>query len=68
MANDHLTIGEVKRMADEIGLTNLTDEHLEELLRATLAAKARRTALHVASLTPADEPAHVFGLAGGDPR
>jgi hypothetical protein len=68
MANDHLTIGEVKRMADEIGLTNLTDEHLEELLRATLAARARRTALHVASLTPADEPAHVYRLAGGDER
>jgi hypothetical protein len=68
MANDHLTIDEVKRMADEIGLTHLTQEHLEELLRATLAARVRRTALDVASLTPADEPAHVFGLARGDVR
>lgn len=68
MANDHLTIDEMKRMADEIGLSNLTDEHLEELLRATLAARARRTALHAASLIPADEPAHVFSLARGDER
>ena len=60
MANDQLTIGEVKRMAEEIGLTDLTDEHLEQLLRATNDARERRGSLPVANLTPADEPAHVY--------
>ena len=68
MANEPLTIDEVKRMAREIGLTQLTDEHLEELLRATNAARERRRALPVASLTPADEPSHVYRLAAGDER
>jgi len=57
---DELTLEEVRRMAAEIGLTRLTDEHLQQLLRATQAARARRAALPVATLTPADEPAHVF--------
>jgi hypothetical protein len=47
-------------MAGGIGLTALTGEHLQQLLRATRAAQARRALLPVASLTPADEPAHVF--------
>ncbi|HEX3245179.1 MAG TPA: hypothetical protein VHX16_07210 [Chloroflexota bacterium] len=68
MANDTFTIGEVKRMAEEIGLTRLTDEHLHELLRATNAARERRTALPVANLTPADEPAHVYRLVGENER
>lgn len=68
MVNDRLTIGEVKRMAEEIGMTRLTDEHLQQLLRATNDARERRTALPVANLTPADEPAHVYRLAGGDER
>jgi len=57
---DELTLEEVRRMAAEIGLTRLTDEHLQQLLRATQAARARRAALPVATLGPADEPAHVF--------
>jgi len=68
MPDDGLTLDEVRRMAAEIGMTRLTGEHLEQLLRATRVARARRAALAVASLTPADEPAHVFRPAGGDPR
>jgi hypothetical protein len=68
MANDELTIGEVKRMAEEIGMTHLTEDHLQQLLHATNEARARRSALPVASLTPADEPAHVYRLVGSDER
>lgn len=62
MPDDNLTLDEIRRMAAEIGMTRLTDGHLEELLRATRTARARRAALPVASLGPADEPAHVFRL------
>lgn len=53
----------LRRMAADIGLTRLTDEHMRELLRATNVARQRRAALPTAGLTPADEPAHVY-LAG----
>ena len=60
---DHpLTLDEVRKMAAEIGMTRLTDEHLQQLLRATRIAQARRAALPVANLGPADEPAHVYRL------
>jgi len=59
---DELTLDAVRRMAIDAGLTCLTDEHLEQLLRATRTALARRAALPTADLTPADEPAHVFRL------
>jgi len=49
-------------MAEEIGMTRLTDESLQMLLRATKAARARRAALATGNLTPADEPSHVFTL------
>jgi len=62
---DDLTLEEVRRMAAEIGLARLTQEHLEELRRATRAARAHRAALPVASLVPADEPAHVYRPDGG---
>jgi hypothetical protein len=68
MPDDSLTIDEVRRLATEIGLTRLTDEHLQELLRATRIARARREALPVANLAPADEPAHVFRLGGEGSR
>ena len=47
-------------MAAEIGLTRLTDEHLQQLLEATRVARARRDSLPIAALVPADEPAHVY--------
>ena len=62
MSDDNLSLDEVRRMAAEIGLSRLTDGHLQELLRATRTARARRAALPFAILTPADEPAHVFRL------
>lgn len=68
MANDSLTLDEVRRMAAEIGMTRLADEHLQQLLRATNVARARREALPLAKITPADEPAHVFHLAADDQR
>jgi hypothetical protein len=63
MADDSLTLEQVRKMAAEIGLTRLTEEHLQQLLRAAQAARARRAALSVATLDPADEPAHVFRLS-----
>ena len=57
-----LTIDEVRRMAEEIGMTRLSEEQLGELLRATAASRARRGALPTAALSLADEPAHVFSL------
>ena len=63
MADDSLTLDEVRNMAAEIGMTRLADEHLQQLLRATNVARARRKALPLGEITPADEPAHVFHLA-----
>jgi hypothetical protein len=62
MADDNLSPDEIRKMAAEIGLTRLTDEHVQQLLNATRTARARRAALPVGNLTPADEPAHVFHL------
>ena len=68
MADDNLTLDEVQKMAVQIGMTRLTDEHLQQLLRATRAARARRATLPVATLGTTDEPAHVFHLdAEGGP-
>jgi len=67
MANE-VTLEDVRRMAADVGLTRLTDKHLEELLRATKTAQARRVAMPKADLTPADESAHVFRLDAGSDR
>ena len=68
MPEHPLTVDEARKMAAEIGMQSLTDGQLHELLRATQAARARRAALPLAELGPADEPAHVFRLAEGDAR
>ena len=68
MANESLTLDEVRRMAAEIGMTRLADEHLQQLLRATNVARARRKALPLGEIAPADEPAHVFHLPADDKR
>ena len=65
MPDDTLTVEAIRAMAAEIGLTQLTEEHLQQLLKATRTARARRAALPVAGLVPADEPAHVFRLEDG---
>ena len=67
MATDDLTIDDVRKMAADIGMTRLADGHLQELLRATEMARARRASF-TGTLTYADEPAHVFSLSAGDPR
>jgi hypothetical protein len=67
MAEDKLTLDEVRKLAADIGWS-LSNEHLEQLLRATRAARARRATLPVATLDPADEPAHVFRLDTGEGR
>jgi len=65
LSDDNLSLDEIRRMAAEIGMTRLTDGHLQELLRATRTARARRAALPIGNLVPADEPAHVFRLEIG---
>jgi len=65
MSDDSPTLDEIRGMAAEIGMTRLTDAHLEQLLRATRTARARRASLAIATLTPADEPMHVFRLEEG---
>lgn len=65
MTTETLTLAEIRRMAADIGMTKLTDEHLQQLLRATQTARTRRTSLPVTTLVPADEPAHVFSLDTG---
>lgn len=57
------TVDEMRKMAAEIGLMRLTDEHLYQLLRATKSAQERRAALPTAGIAPTDEPAHVFVVA-----
>ena len=68
MQEHALTLDEVSKMAAEIGMQNLSEAQLQELLRAAQAARARRAALSLAQLGPADEPAHVFRLRAGDDR
>jgi hypothetical protein len=62
MPDKELTLEEVRSMAAEIGMTGLSDENLQMLLRATNAARARRTVLSTGDLKPTDEPSHVFTL------
>ncbi len=68
MANDNVSLEQVKQMAEDIGMNKLSEEHLQQLLRATNAARARRKALQLDALIPSDEPAHVFHLTSGDQR
>lgn len=66
MANGNLDIDDVRQMAADIGMTHLTTAHIQELLRATQAARARRSVLQIDTLNYADEPSHVFSLNVGD--
>lgn len=59
---DELKLEDIRAMAADAGLTQLTDDHLGELLRATKAARARRALLRSNTLVAADEPAHVLRL------
>lgn len=62
MPNDDIDLNDIRRMAADIGLDRLDDAHLQQLLTATRAARARQKALSFAALAPADEPAHVYDL------
>jgi hypothetical protein len=66
MTHDDLTVDDVRKMAADIGMTRLDDTQLQELLRSTRAARARRASLETNSLTYADEPAHLFDLNKAD--
>lgn len=66
MAERNLSTDDIRAMAAEIGMSHLTDEHVEQLLRATNAARARRGSMPLDTLTPADEPAHVFQVLPGE--
>ncbi len=68
MPDDDLTADEVRKMAAQIGMTRLEDQHVQQLLRATIGARARRAALPIDTLVPADEPAHVFHLTLDEDR
>ena len=59
MPNDNLTLDEIKKMAADIGLTRLTEEHLQQLMVATRQARSRRDAL------PPAGAIGVSALAGG---
>lgn len=65
MAEEKLTLEAVKKLAADIGMTRLTDAHLQELTRATEFARDRRKTLATATLTYADEPAHILDLTRG---
>lgn len=65
MSQDNLTPDDIRKLAADIGMTRLTAEHVDQLLRATNAARARRKSLPVDALSPADEPAHVFRILPG---
>jgi hypothetical protein len=62
MKDDDVTMEDVRKVAAEIGMTRLTQEHWQQFLRAARMARARRASLKVEALGPADEPAHVFRL------
>jgi len=53
---------EARRLAAALGLHQLSEADLAKLLNAARIANARRDALDVSGLTPADEPALVFRL------
>lgn len=55
-------LSEARRLARQLGLNRIADSDLEMLLNAAKLADTRRGALDVASLSPEDEPAHVFLL------
>ena len=59
--SDKKDLQSLKDRAAAIGLTNLTDRHLEQLARATASADKRKEQLTI-ELSVADEPSHVFSL------
>ncbi|MCC6534407.1 MAG: hypothetical protein IT531_17785 [Burkholderiales bacterium] len=67
MTESVLTLDQVRAMAADLRLDRFNDAQLEELTRATNAARARRAKLGIERLSLADEPAHVFRLDDEEP-
>ena len=63
MTDSTRDIDDMRARAEAVGLDKLTDAHLEQLTRATLAAEKRKAQLDF-SLDLADEPAHVYDAKG----
>lgn len=59
--SDKDNLDDLKQRAAAVGLTRLTDKHLQQLQRASKRAEERKAVLTV-PLTVADEPAHVYTL------
>jgi len=69
--SDSDDLSKLRRRAEAVGLTRLTDDHLRQLQRGTAANQRHKANLKV-ELSVADEPAHVFTLVntaqpGGKP-
>ena len=63
MTDSTRDIDDIRARAEAIGLDKLTDAHLEQLTRATLAAERRKEQLDI-GLDLGDEPAHVYDAKG----
>jgi hypothetical protein len=57
-------LAQIKQRADAIGLTNLSDENLRQLQRATAVSLQHKANLKI-ELSIADEPAHFYSLKAG---
>lgn len=53
---------EARKLAEALGLNNLSELHLKQLLNASRVAATRRSLLNTDSLSPSDEPALLFRL------
>lgn len=61
MDSNKRDLSELKQRAEAVGLTRLTEAHLEQLQRATDSTGKLKAKL-AERLTVADEPAHVYSL------
>ena len=59
MGGDGIDLDDVRKRAAEIGLTNLTDKHLEQLAKADQGTQ-QRLGLIPTDLHAYEEPAHIF--------
>ena len=62
MTQRDLTLEQIRQMAAEADFERFSEAHLQQLMRATNASRARRKKLGIERLVYADEPAHVFRL------
>lgn len=59
---DRRSDAEARELAEALGLNNLSELHLKQLLNASHVAATRRSLLNTDALSPSDEPALVFRL------